>query len=132
MISLGHPKIILSKRISEQLTEQELTVILTHELICFYKSVLILFSVSIGSTRWHGRLGMSFQSPVRWIAIRLSSKIFQDFRLSPLASFCLFTCPPRSFCHRLQCCAQCSPKVLIPQQLSAVFIGCLACLPEVY
>ena len=42
VISLGHPKIILSKRISEQLTEQELTVILTHELIHIKRGHLFL------------------------------------------------------------------------------------------
>ena len=42
MISLGHPKIILSKRISEQLTEQELTVILTHELLHIKRGHLFL------------------------------------------------------------------------------------------
>lgn len=42
VISLGHPKIILSKRISEQLTEQELTVILTHELIHIKRCHLFL------------------------------------------------------------------------------------------
>lgn len=42
VISLGHPKIILSKKISEQLTEQELTVILTHELIHIKRGHLFL------------------------------------------------------------------------------------------
>ncbi|MGW8115218.1 M56 family metallopeptidase [Caproicibacterium sp. NSD3] len=42
VISLGHPKIILSKRISDQLTEQELTVILTHELIHIKRDHLFL------------------------------------------------------------------------------------------
>jgi beta-lactamase regulating signal transducer with metallopeptidase domain len=42
VISLGHPKIILSKRISEQLTERELTVILTHELIHIKRGHLFL------------------------------------------------------------------------------------------
>ena len=42
VISAGHPKIILSKRISEQLAEQELTVILTHELIHIKRDHLLL------------------------------------------------------------------------------------------
>ena len=42
VISLGHPKIILTKRISDQLTEQELTVILTHELIHIKRGHLFL------------------------------------------------------------------------------------------
>lgn len=42
VILLGHPKIILSKRISHQLTEQELTVILTHELIHVKRGHLVL------------------------------------------------------------------------------------------
>ncbi|MCI2192477.1 MAG: M56 family metallopeptidase [Oscillospiraceae bacterium] len=42
VISLGHPKIILSKRISDRLTEQELTVILAHELIHIKRDHLFL------------------------------------------------------------------------------------------
>ncbi len=42
VISLGYPKIILSRRISEQLSEQELTVILTHELIHIKRGHLFL------------------------------------------------------------------------------------------
>lgn len=41
-ILIGHPKIILSKRIADQLTKQELAVILTHELIHIKRGHLLL------------------------------------------------------------------------------------------